>query len=234
LALTDSAGKISAIYQYLPYGEVASGFTRVENPFTFVGRYGVRDEGQGFFFMKHRFYDARTGRFIQEDPLFLGGGLNLYAYAGQNPANRIDPSGLSDRTFDNDPETDEARNQDHLHMPLQGTDREFDTIGRLKLSDKQKDLLVDAWMKRNAAEKRQKDRETFMRLTDDQKRMIREVRKMREFVKQAPFCGGTPVIAGAIMHNPYTDKDEFVNICQLFGRRWDAPIWGAPHYYAPP
>ena len=42
----------------------------------------------------HRFYDPETGRYISADPIGLQGGLNLYAYAGGNPANFIDPLGL--------------------------------------------------------------------------------------------------------------------------------------------
>lgn len=43
-----------------------------------------------------RFYDAKTGRFISEDPIgFEGGDVNLYNYVGANPVNRVDPSGLT-------------------------------------------------------------------------------------------------------------------------------------------
>jgi len=98
LALTDSAGRISASYRYLPYGEMAGGYARVENRFTFVGRYGVRDEGQAIYFMKARFYDARAGRFMQRDPMLLEGGLNVYAYAANNPVNRLDADGKEAET----------------------------------------------------------------------------------------------------------------------------------------
>jgi RHS repeat-associated protein len=41
-----------------------------------------------------RDYDAVTGRYVQSDPIGLGGGLSTYGYAGANPAGRIDPWGL--------------------------------------------------------------------------------------------------------------------------------------------
>ncbi len=97
LALTDEQGKISAIYRYTPYGAVASAFARVPNPFTFVGRHGVMDDGAGLFFMQHRHYDATSGRFLQRDPIGLIGGINLFAYAAGNPVDRIDPTGTRDR-----------------------------------------------------------------------------------------------------------------------------------------
>ena len=43
---------------------------------------------------RNRWYDARTGRFIQEDPIGFFGGPNLYGYAGNNPATFTDPFGL--------------------------------------------------------------------------------------------------------------------------------------------
>ncbi len=41
-----------------------------------------------------RYYDPELGRFLSEDPIGITGGLNLYAYAGNDPVNRWDPTGL--------------------------------------------------------------------------------------------------------------------------------------------
>jgi RHS repeat-associated protein len=45
-------------------------------------------------FYRNRYYDQSTGRFVQEDPIGPLGGLNLYMYAGNNPAVFTDPFGL--------------------------------------------------------------------------------------------------------------------------------------------
>ncbi|MCL2658881.1 MAG: RHS repeat-associated core domain-containing protein, partial [Betaproteobacteria bacterium] len=41
-----------------------------------------------------RYYDPDTARFTQRDPIGLQGGMNLYAYVGNNPVNFIDPTGM--------------------------------------------------------------------------------------------------------------------------------------------
>jgi RHS repeat-associated protein len=62
--------------------------------------YNLRLPGQyfdgitGLHYNGMRDYDPLTGRYVQGDPLGLGGGLSRYAYAVGNPASHIDPSGL--------------------------------------------------------------------------------------------------------------------------------------------
>jgi RHS repeat-associated protein len=97
--IADNSGKTLVKYDYLPYGQVAAEKLGVNdaaiahNPYTFNGILGVRDEGNGIFFMTNRFYDASAARFLQKDPLGLSVGPNLYAFGGDNPMTFSDPTG---------------------------------------------------------------------------------------------------------------------------------------------
>ena len=51
-------------------------------------------DGSGLVYDRNRYYDPTAGRFTQEDPAGLAGGVNLYGYAGADPANNPDPFGL--------------------------------------------------------------------------------------------------------------------------------------------
>jgi len=46
------------------------------------------------YYRRNRSYDPTSGRFTQEDPIGLAGGLNLYGFANGDPVNFSDPFGL--------------------------------------------------------------------------------------------------------------------------------------------
>jgi RHS repeat-associated protein len=103
IAMTNSALAIVNKYSYDAFGNmdaqqenILNNDTKLLNqPFKYVGQYGVMAEPNGFYYMKARYYDPTVGRFISEDPSGLGGGdVNLTAYVGNNPVTGIDPSGL--------------------------------------------------------------------------------------------------------------------------------------------
>jgi RHS repeat-associated protein len=48
----------------------------------------------GLWYYKARFLRPDIGRFLQTDPIAVEGGINLYAYVGNDPINWLDPSGL--------------------------------------------------------------------------------------------------------------------------------------------
>jgi RHS repeat-associated protein len=59
---------------------------------SFTGR--EWDPETGLYYYRARYYDPKIGRFISEDPIGFGGGINFYAYAYNRPTTLIDPFGL--------------------------------------------------------------------------------------------------------------------------------------------
>jgi RHS repeat-associated protein len=94
--LSDSAGDASDTYVYNAFGERLSRTGATANPYQFAGdRYG---ELEGLTFLRARYYDPSTGRFISKDP-FEGVlrdpvSLHRYLYANANPVAFTDPTGL--------------------------------------------------------------------------------------------------------------------------------------------
>ncbi|HET7463764.1 MAG TPA: RHS repeat-associated core domain-containing protein [Longimicrobium sp.] len=51
-------------------------------------------DASGLMFRRNRYYDPSSGRFTQEDPIGLAGGVNAYGFAGGDPVSFSDPYGL--------------------------------------------------------------------------------------------------------------------------------------------
>jgi len=57
----------------------------------FPGQYFDAETGMHY---SYRDYDPAIGRYVQSDPIGLGGGVNTFSYAGQRPILSADPYGL--------------------------------------------------------------------------------------------------------------------------------------------
>ncbi len=91
-ALTDATGLVANSYDYDAYGNIEASSESVTQPFTYTGR--EFDAESGLYYYRARYYDAATGRFINQDPIgFAAGDLNLYRYVFNSPVNLRDPDG---------------------------------------------------------------------------------------------------------------------------------------------
>lgn len=95
--VTDASGSLSTRVQYGTWGQAATlGARPPAGAPGFTGGAPIRDSD--LVQLSARLYDPAHGQFISPDPVLLGSSdtqaTNSYAYAGNDPASSVDPSGL--------------------------------------------------------------------------------------------------------------------------------------------
>jgi RHS repeat-associated protein len=87
--LIDTSASITLARSYEPFGDTVTSAGSASTLFRYAGE---QTDATGLTYLRARYLSTLTGRFLQRDP--SGVESNSYLYAGANPVNWTDPSGL--------------------------------------------------------------------------------------------------------------------------------------------
>jgi len=92
-AVTDTNQQVVWQGEYSPFGEVTETVNLIEQNLRFPGQY--YDQETELHYNYFRNYDSSIGRYVESDPIGLGGGVNTYSYVENSPFSWTDPLGLN-------------------------------------------------------------------------------------------------------------------------------------------
>ena len=91
-SLSNGAGTLAQTYSFDSFGNQTASSGSLINPFRYAGR--EFDSESTIYYMRARYFDPATGRFLNEDPVGFNAGSNFYRYVTNNPIGLRDPFGL--------------------------------------------------------------------------------------------------------------------------------------------
>jgi RHS repeat-associated protein len=96
--LTNASGAVTDTYEYDAFGNLLNKTGTTSNEMLYRGE--QRDSDLGLYYLRARWYDPITGRFVSRDPkkgvTTDPKTLHKYLYAEGDPVNGVDPSGRQD------------------------------------------------------------------------------------------------------------------------------------------
>ncbi len=125
-------GVIAAAYGYDPYGNVnrSHGDLDNDNKFRFSTKY--HDDEIELVYYGYRYYALYLGRWINRDPFYENGGINLYVFITNSPVIHIDLLGLHAEIFEPFPYTSDNGIRAHNTIFQWIRDQEYPEIRDLK------------------------------------------------------------------------------------------------------
>jgi len=93
--LTGGTGAVTDTYLYDSWGNVLAATGATVNWMRYVGRLGYYyDTDLAAYYLRARFYDPVSGRFLSRDSIGIYDSINLFIYAMNSPLDFFDPSGM--------------------------------------------------------------------------------------------------------------------------------------------